>query len=254
MSRIFFRPVSGSIRPKARSICSFGGAWKMPLIRVFFSPMAHSRPEREIADLTELSRVTVRKAIRELVEDGSIVQRQGSGSFVRGDTPKLEQSLSQLTSFSEDMARRGLDSRSIWLERGIVLATPEEVSALELEEGESVARIRRLREAGGQPMALEQASLPLDLLPNPLEVTQSLYSVLASNGCHPVRAVQKISAINLGEAEASLLQVATGDAGLSMVRTSYLPNGRVVEFTRSTYRGDAYDFVAELSIVKTKES
>ncbi|MEP5008058.1 GntR family transcriptional regulator, partial [Roseobacter sp.] len=75
-------------------------------------------PEREIAAITNMSRVTVRKAFRVLAEDGIIVQKQGSGSFIASDTPKLEQSLSRLTSFSEDMARRGMTSTSVWLERG----------------------------------------------------------------------------------------------------------------------------------------
>jgi len=59
-------------------------------------------PEREIASLTGLSRVTVRKAIQELVRKGAVIQRQGSGSFVTGAVQKVEQSLSHLTSFSED--------------------------------------------------------------------------------------------------------------------------------------------------------
>ncbi|CAN0599941.1 unnamed protein product, partial [Ectocarpus sp. 12 AP-2014] len=81
-------------------------------------------PEREIATITELSRVTVRKAIHALAEDGIIVQKQGSGSFVASDTPQIEQSLSRLTSFSEDMSRRGMESTSIWLERGVFMPSP----------------------------------------------------------------------------------------------------------------------------------
>ncbi len=205
-------------------------------------------PEREIAELTDLSRVTVRKAIQELVKDGSIEQRQGSGSFVRKGLPRLEQSLSHLTSFTEDMRRRGLETTSTWLERGIVLPSPEEFVALGLAAGDSVARIHRLREAGGQPMALERAVLPLDILPNPAQVDQSLYLVLEHNGHRPVRAIQKISAINLARTEADLLAVAEGTAGLSITRTSYLESGRVAELTKSVYRGDAYDFVAELRL------
>ncbi len=203
-------------------------------------------PEREIAEITDLSRVTVRKAIRELVRKGVIEQRQGSGSFIRAPVLRVEQSLSRLTSFTEDMRRRGMETRSTWLERGVFMASPEEVSALGLEDGGQVARICRLREAGGRPMALERAALPLDILPNPTEVTTSLYDVLDRQGNRPVRAVQKISAINLNARDAGLLGVAEGDAGLSIERMSYLASGRVAELTRSIYRGDAYDFVAEL--------
>lgn len=211
-------------------------------------PNSSLPPEREIAEITELSRVTVRKAIQELVREGLIEQRQGSGSFVRERMSRMEQSLSHLTSFTEDMARRGMKTTSRWLERGVFLATQAEHEGLDLTDGAEIARIYRLREAGGRPMALERASLPLDILPNPLEVTTSLYEVLGRNGVRPVRAVQKISAINLAAREADLLSVAEGAAGLSIERTSYLASGRVAELTRSLYRGDAYDFVAELHL------
>jgi len=205
-------------------------------------------PEREIAELTGLSRVTVRKAIQEMVKDGTIEQRQGSGSFVREAPPRVEQSLSHLTSFTEDMANRGMQTSSRWLERGVFMPTQDEIATLSLSADDQVARIYRLREAGGQPMALERAALPLDILPNPLEVVTSLYEVLAKQGHRPVRATQKIAAINLEPVDARLLGVPEGTAGLRIQRVSYLESGRVAEFTQSIYRGDAYDFVAELRL------
>lgn len=207
-------------------------------------------PEREIATITKLSRVTVRRAIHTLARDGIIVQKQGSGSFVASDTPQIEQSLSRLTSFSEDMARRGMASASVWLERGVYMPSPDEVLALALSPDASVSRIARLRTADNKPMAIERASLSNEMLPNPLLVETSLYEVLGQAGLRPVRALQKISAINLGEENASLLEVETGKAGLRIERTSYLADGRTVEFTQSIYRGDAYNFVAELRLAK----
>lgn len=211
-------------------------------------PNSSLPPERELAEITDLSRVTVRKAIHELVLDGLVEQLQGSGTFIRNPVAKMEQSLSHLTSFTEDMARRGMVTTSKWLERGVFAPTEREAEVLGLAEGEEVARIYRLRETGGRPMALERASLPLDILPNPLDVKTSLYEVLGHHGMRPVRAVQKISAINIEIREADLLGVVEGAAGLSIERISYLENGRVAELTRSLYRGDAYDFVAELRL------
>lgn len=207
-------------------------------------------PEREIASITDLSRVTVRKAIRALADDGIIVQKQGSGSFVASDTPQIEQSLSLLTSFTEDMSRRGMASTSIWLERGVFMPSPDEVLALALSPDASVSRIARLRTADDKPMAIERASLSTDILPNPLLVETSLYKVLGQAGLRPVRALQKISAINLEADNAALLEVSPGEAGLRIERTSYLADGRIVEFTQSIYRGDAYNFVAELRLAK----
>lgn len=204
--------------------------------------------EREIAVITDLSRVTVRKAVAGLVEDRTVVQKRGSGSFVAPRVRKVEQRLSSLTSFSEDMARRGLAASSEWLQRGLFPASPEEIFALGLSSGERVARVERLRKADGIPMAIERASLSEKILPNPEKVSSSLYAVLRSTGMQPVRAIQRISARCLEAVDAEILKIPIGSAGLKIERVSYHGTGQVVEFTRSVYRGDAYDFVAELQI------
>ena len=68
-----------------------------------------------------------------------------------------------------------------------------------------------------------------------------------------MRAKQRISAANLGEADARLLAIPAGSAGLNIERISYLATGKVIEFTRSIYRGDTYDFVAELRLTGPAE-
>ena len=214
----------------------------------FLAPGMPIPPEREIAHLTGLSRVTVRKAIADLVGKGQIVQKQGSGSSVAPAKLRVEQSLSRLTSFSEDMARRGLKSEVRWLERGLFLPTTDEALTLGLGANDQVSRLSRLRLADGRPMALERAALPTDILPNPLIVDQSLYEVLGLSGKRPVRAIQKISAINLSAEDCAALDVRPNAAGLRIERIAYLKEGRAIEFTRSLYRGDAYDFVAEMRL------
>lgn len=204
--------------------------------------------EREIAAMTDMSRVTVRKAMGELVGNGTVVQLQGSGSYIADTSPHVELSLSVLSSFTEDMARRGFSTETKWLERGIFMPAAEEIEALSLQGEDSVARIARIRYADERPMAIERASLPLDILPNPTLVTGSLYEFLEKDNHRPVRATQKITAVNLDPHSAEKLEVEPGLAGLRIERTSYLGNGRVVEFTQSVYRGDAYDFVAELRL------
>ncbi|WP_225028348.1 GntR family transcriptional regulator [Xinfangfangia pollutisoli] len=205
-------------------------------------------PERDLAAMTGLSRVTVRKAIQELVAAGQLVQRRGSGTFVAPRVERLEQALSVLTSFTEDMARRGRAVDSIWLSRRIDAPAPEESMALGLGPGARVARLERVRRSDGTPLAIERAALPLSALPDPDEVENSLYTALERRGCRPVRAVQRISAANLSPRDAELLSVPPGAAGLKIERIGYLPDGRVVEYTRSLYRGDAYDFAVELKL------
>lgn len=217
------------------------------------SPGDSLPPERDMAALTGLSRVTVRKAVQALVSGGQLLQKRGSGTFVAPRVEKLEQALSLLTSFTEDMARRGRTVESVWITRSLAAPAPEEVMALGLGAGDRVARLERVRSSDGVPLAIERASLPESVLPDPAGVEGSLYKTLEVRGMRPVRAVQRISAANLGAKDAELLNVAPGVAGLRIERISYLPSGRVVEFTRSLYRGDAYDFAVELKLAPDGE-
>jgi GntR family transcriptional regulator len=204
--------------------------------------------ERDLAHRVSVSRVTVRKAVQHLVREGVLVQRHGSGTFVAPHAHRVEQSLSQLTSFAEDMARRGMVVRSHWLDRGVYDPSPEETMVLGLSSGERVARVARLRISGDRPLAIERATLSAAVVPDPGEIGTSLYEHLDRSGSRPVRAIQRIRATNLGDADAALLEVPVGAAGLNIERISYLASGKVIEFTRSVYRGDTYDFVAELRI------
>jgi len=211
-------------------------------------PGSQLPPERDLALIADVSRVTVRKAVSHLVSDGLIEQRQGAGSFVRAPGPKLEQSLSSLTSFTEYMQQRGKTSSSQIIESGLFPPTPDETVALGISAHGSVARVQRLRSADGIAMALEQSSLPIDVLPDPDLVTTSLYAVLRVSGKTPARAIQRITAINLPPDDARLLNLAAGAAVLRIDRTGYLTSGRPVEFTRGLYRSDIYDFVSELRL------
>ena len=209
-------------------------------------------PERELAERAGISRVTVRKAIGALVAEGLIEQRRGAGSFVREAEPPPQHSLSLLVSFTENMRARGKIPSSRVLEQGLFVPTPQELMTLGLGTGERVARVRRLRSADGVPMAIETSALPEDILPRPEQVRTSLYEVLRAAGRGPTRANQRISAINLGEAEARLLEMPPGAAVLLIDRTAYLGSGRPIEFTRGLYRPDLFDFVTELRMAEPR--
>lgn len=199
--------------------------------------------ERELAQRLALSRVTVRKALAGLVEDGLLTQRHGAGTFVAG---RIVKPLSRLTSFTEDLRARGLNPHSVFLEREVGEVTPEESMAMNLSPGVEVSRLYRLRYGADQPLAVERSSIPRAVLADPGMVIDSLYEALEKLGCRPVRGLQRLRAVNFGAEQARLLQLPVGSAGLALERRSFLADGRVVEFTRSWYRGDLYDFVAEL--------
>ncbi len=204
--------------------------------------------ERDVAVLLDISRVTVRKAFTDLVAEGVLVQRRGSGTYVSGPGRRIEQPLSRLTSFTQDMQLRGLKTDADWLERSTGLPTPEEALKLSISPSEHVSRFHRLRRADGVPMAIELAVIPQHFLPDPTSVRGSLYEALEARGVRPVRALQRLHATALTMQEAKLLDLPDGSSALFIERISYLPDGRIIEFTRSHYRGDSYDFVAELTI------
>ncbi|MEP2781566.1 MAG: GntR family transcriptional regulator [Pseudoruegeria sp.] len=202
--------------------------------------------ERDMAERASISRVTVRKAVAQLVSDGLIEQRQGAGSFVRSTAPRLQQSLSSLISFTENMSARGMTSSSEVLSAGLYLPSQTEMLTLGLGSHQKAARVQRLRSAGGIPMAIEVSSLPDDILPNPDLVQTSLYAVLRKTGLAPTRAIQRVTAVNASDTDAEMLQLPHGTAVLKIERTAFLATGRPIEFTSGMYRSDLYDFVSEL--------
>jgi GntR family transcriptional regulator len=204
----------------------------------------HALPsERDLALALKLSRVTVRKAIAGLVEEGLLTQRHGAGTFI---AERIVKPMSRLTSFTEDLRERGLRPRSEFFERVIGEVTPEESMAMNLSPGSLVVRLHRLRYGQDEPLAIERSVVPAGVLPDPMLVRDSLYEALEQLGCRPRRALQRLRAVSLNAQQARLLHVAVGSAGLNVERRSFLDDGRVVEFTTSWYRGDIYDFVAEL--------
>ena len=202
-------------------------------------------PERDLAAELTVSRITVRKAIDGLVTEGLLVRRQGSGTFV---SARVEKNFAKLTSFSEDMRARGRNPRSVWLRRSEGTVTPEESLTLRSSPGTPVYRFHRIRFADDAPMSLEYATVLASCLPSLDAVESSLYEALEKVGNRPVRALQRLRAVLFTAEQAELLQAKEKDAGLLVERLGFLKDGRAAEFTQSYYRGDIYDFVAELSV------
>jgi GntR family transcriptional regulator len=201
-------------------------------------------PERDLAEEFDVSRITIRKALDGLVAEGLLTRRQGAGTFVAS---RVEKNFSKLSSFSEDMVSRGRTPRSEWLNKAEAAVTPEESMVLGLSPGSLVFRFHRIRFADDEPMALEYSTVPGFSLPSAEAVGASLYEALAAAGNRPVRALQRLRAVLFTAEQAALLSVKPGAPGLLIERRGFLKDGRAVEFTQSYYRGDAYDFVAELN-------
>ena len=113
---------------------------------------------------------------------------------------------------------------------------------------ERVFRLGRLRLADGLPMAIERATVPLRYLPELDSVGASLYEALSARGFKPTRGLQRLRATLVSEVDAELLGVARDSPALHIQRIAYLTDGSCVEFTKSLYRADTYDFVSELTL------
>lgn len=210
----------------------------------------HQLPsERDLAKELGVSRMTVRQALRELIDEGSVFTAPGRGTFrVSG---KLSQPLGQLTSFSQDMIQRS----SVPSSR--LLAADQTTDAhlaevLCIAEAAPIARVRRLRLADGEPMALETSHLPLDLCPGILSLDLehlSIYETLQSVYQLRLKSAEQSIESRLAEhGTAALLHIETNSPVLYNERRTQLDDGRIVEFVRSWYRGDRYQFRIRLSI------
>lgn len=200
-------------------------------------------PERQLAERLGVARETLRRALQQLQDEGLLDRRQGAGTFVAGHSwlkPLL------LRSFSEDMRERGLVPSSRMLSVRTLRADAKVALKLKRAPGSSVIELRRLRLASGEPMAIEVAYLPEDLLPGfdaaRLE-HESLYELLAQRfGLQLRNAAQEIQATVLDEAEAVQLDVAPFSPALLVERQVFATNGEVVEHSKSLYRADRYRF------------
>ena len=208
-------------------------------------------PERSIAETHGASRMTVRQALRHLAERGIVQARAGAGTFV-GARP-IQQELSTLTGFTEEMQRQGRRAESVLVEAVSGVADVDTAQALGLSPGASVWRISRIRLADGAPVALETTEIDAAATPGLLEradfARASLYATLrAAYGIHPCTAEQTLAAACAEPSTALPLRLEPGAPVLRLTRCTRDAEGRAFEFVRSVYRGDAFVMKARLDI------
>jgi GntR family transcriptional regulator len=204
--------------------------------------------ERQLSADLGVSRLTVRAALDELVREGYLVRRRGSGTFVR--EPKIAQELT-MTSFSEDMRRRGMAPGSRTLALTTTMAGAYLGRCLHVSPSERVVVAKRLRLADGESMAIETLHVPEPLVPGltAKDLEQgSFYELLAGRyGITIVGGTQTIEPTVTNEEESSALGVPLHSPAFQFERTTRSDKGEIVEFVRSIYRGDRYRLVSELS-------
>jgi GntR family transcriptional regulator len=213
-----------------------------------YRPHQRLPSERELSDTYRVSRMTVRQALLDLAREGAIYTRVGKGTFVA--EPKIEQRLSGVTGFTQEVRSRGGRPASRVLEAAVVAAPPDASAALRLAAGAHVIVLSRIRLADDMPLALETAFLPHALFPGLLShdfAATSLYDVLErSYNLTLVQAEQTIEAALAAPREIDLLQIVPPAAVLKMCRLTQTSDGVLVEYVQSVYRGDRYKFHSTL--------
>lgn len=199
--------------------------------------------ERALCEITGASRVTVRKAVDQLIDEGLLRRKQGSGTFV---SERIEVPATYLGGFTEDAQARGEEPGSVWLIRNYANPTSEEASKLKVSMSSIVVRLGRVRLSEDEPLAIEHAVVPQSLLPPIEEIGDSLYAALETRGNRPHKGRQKVRASLASPTEAGLLSVQERSAVLRIERITWLDDGTVIEFTRSAYRADRYQFATDI--------
>ena len=205
-------------------------------------------PESELQSKYQVSQITVRQALDNLVKEGLIYRQRGRGTFVA--QPAIETGLSRIISFTEDMQQRGYHPASQVIFSGLIEASARSADKLMVQPDNELAQINRLRFADDQPLSIEQSSLVHSLVPGILEVdyeANSLREIISDRyGIQLTRAKQSIKALNAEEEEARFLAITTGDALLQIERISYTQDDVPIELLTIYYRADRYVLFTDL--------
>jgi GntR family transcriptional regulator len=197
----------------------------------------------------EVSRITVRRAIQNLVGRGLVEIRRGKGTFVAA--PRITQELTELTGFVEDMHALGRKPMARVIDKGVVTADMTVAGQLGLTKGQRVVRIRRVRLANGVPISFDETYLPLEIgkkiITNNLKV-EPIFSLLERKYNVPlIEAEYKLEAVAAGAEVAAALRVKQGSPTFLIERTSYSTGNRPVDYEKLYYRGDLIRFVTRLA-------
>ena len=204
--------------------------------------------EHQMTEQFGVSRITVRRALQTLENEGLIYRRQGLGSFVRDQ--RTQQGLVRLTDFAQDMAQAGLEASSEVLHHEQETADPRVAEALELEEGTTVVRLDRLRLGDDTPVAFDRTWLPVfyaQLLEGHDLTQETIYRILERDYEIPVlRGRYRIKAVNAPGPIAEALQVDSGCALLLIERLSYTQGNKPIYVQHRYYRSDRVAYELQL--------
>ncbi|MBM7555952.1 GntR family transcriptional regulator [Halanaerobacter jeridensis] len=199
--------------------------------------------ERELCEIHDISRMTARRAVNELVNEGLLYREQGRGTFVEEAEAKFKQQLSELHGFTEEMQNKDFETESKILSFTIKEVTKEIREHL---QSEKAIAIKRLRIVDDVPLAIENVWVPCELCPDLTEdvlAGSSLYNIFEERYNYQLdHARQTIEPTVLTNEESDLLSLPKESLALLFRRTTYLSNDDIIEYTKSIYRSDEYKY------------
>ncbi|WP_025724510.1 GntR family transcriptional regulator [Acholeplasma granularum] len=200
--------------------------------------------ENELKDKYNVSRMTVRQALNNLVNEGYLYRHKGKGTFI--SERKIEKNIHGVRSFTEEMAamNRKVSNKILKFEKILVPNTIAD--KLFLSKKDEVYHIERVRYGDETPVLYEQLYIPVKLFKTIEEsdLKHSFYEYVEKQmGFQISHCLQSIEAIKTPEEIHNILAVKENDPTLLIVRNTFLSNGRPFEYVKSFYRGDQYKFV-----------
>ncbi len=205
------------------------------------TPGALLPSEPELCQEFDVSRITVRKAIGDLVHEGRLRTVQGKGTYVA--SPKLQERFVQRAfGIHEDMERRGLRLTTRVLRQEVIPAPAAVAARLEIPAGTPTHVLDRVRAVDDAKLLVSTTYIPEALCPGLIDEdlsSESLYRLLRERyGLTIARGERRIEAVGAGQWEARHLDLALGSPLLLLDNVAYLPNGYPFEYSRVLHRGD----------------
>ncbi|WP_080876017.1 GntR family transcriptional regulator [Oceanobacillus timonensis] len=203
--------------------------------------------EQDLISEFDVSRTTIRQAINLLVQDNLLEKKQGKGTVVRPQN--LVGHLGKLKGFTEEARERGQIPKAKVLRSEFKSTFFFEKDMLDIPEEEPILLVERIRLADDVPIAIERSCWPKDI--GELLQTHNLneahyYEILEQHHVYLKRAKETIRAINATMDEADYLGIRPGEALLEMTKVSYGMDDRPIEYTKTRYRSDKYQYSIEL--------
>ncbi|WP_158945164.1 GntR family transcriptional regulator [Granulicella sp. S190] len=212
--------------------------------------------EDELLARFGVSRITVRRAVQNLIQRGIVEIQRGRGTFVLA--PKISQELTKLTGFVEDMHSHGRKASARVVTQGIVAASKRVAEHLGISKGTRVMRIERVRLADSVPMSVDETYLPLEIgkeiVRNDLRVMPIFTLLEEKYGVPLIEAEYSLEAAAASAYVADALGIPEGAPIFRIERTSFTTKGRPVDYEMLSYRGDLIRFVTRLGRQKKGEA